>query len=59
QLQEAKKLISRTFDGIPIIGLSALKGNNTGEVVTEAYHHLNGPAYHLPSGSLELRSSPS
>lgn len=59
QLQEGKKLISRTFEGIPLVELSALKGNNTDEVVKHAYHHLNGASTSLaPSGSLELHSSP-
>ena len=59
QLQEGKKLISRTFEGIPLVELSALKGNNTDEVVKRAYHHLNGASTSIaPSGSLELNSSP-
>ena len=58
RLQEGKKLISRTFDGVPLVELSALKGNNTEEVVKQAYHHLNGSASLVPSASLELHSSP-
>ena len=58
QLEEGKKLISRTFEGVPLIELSALKGINTDEVVKEAYHHLNGSASPSPSSSLELPSSP-
>jgi GTP-binding protein HflX len=58
QLEEGKKLISRTFDGVPLVELSALKGNNTEEVVKQAYNHLNGSATFAPSGSLELHSSP-
>ena len=57
QLTEAKKLISRTFDEVPIIELSALKGTHTDDVVKEAYHHLNGSTMPAPTGSLELRSS--
>ena len=56
-LQEGKKLISRTFEGIPLVELSALKGNNTEEVVKQAYTHLNGSASLVPSSSLELHSS--
>ena len=44
RLQEGKKLISRTFEGIPLVELSALKGSNTEEAVKQAYHHLNGSA---------------
>jgi len=58
QLEEGKKLISRTFEGVPLIELSALKGINTEAVVKEAYHHLNGSASPTPSSSLELHSSP-
>jgi len=58
QLQEGRRLILRTFEGVPLVELSALKGNNTEEVVKEAYHHLNGSASFAPSGSLELHSSP-
>src|SRR5712692_8523652 len=58
RLEEGKKLISRTFKDIPLIELSALKGNNTEEVVKQAYHHLNGSASLVTSGSLELHSSP-
>jgi GTPase len=58
QLEEGRKLITRTFEGVPLIELSALKGINTDEVVKEAYHHLNGSASPTPSSSLELPSSP-
>ncbi len=56
QLEEAKKLISRTFEGAPLIELSALKGHHTADVAKEAYRHLNGSAIPGPSGSLELHS---
>jgi GTP-binding protein HflX len=58
QLQAGKKLISRTFEAVPVIELSALKGFNTNQVVAEAYHHLNGTTPFAHGGSLELRSSP-
>src|SRR6266704_431015 len=48
RLEEGKKLISRTFEGIPLVELSALKGNNTDEVVKQAYHHLNGASTSFP-----------
>lgn len=59
QLQEAKKLIARTFETTPMISLSALKGTNTNEVVDEVYHHLNGVPALAPTSSLELDSTPS
>lgn len=58
QIQDAKKLIGRTFSDAPIIELSALKGTHTDMVVREAYHHLNGSALPVSTSSLELRSSP-
>jgi GTP-binding protein HflX len=58
RLEEGRKLISRTFEGAPLVELSALKGNNTEEVVRQAYEHLNGAASLAPHGSLELHSSP-
>ncbi|HEX9429459.1 MAG TPA: hypothetical protein VF944_03705, partial [Candidatus Bathyarchaeia archaeon] len=58
KIQEGKKLISRAFEGVPLVELSALKGNNTEGVMKQAYHHLNGSASLAPSGSLELHSSP-
>ena len=58
QSLEAKKLISRTFEEVPIIELSALKGTRTEDVVKEAYHHLNGSGITASPGSLELRPSP-
>jgi len=42
QLREGQMLVSRVFPGIPQIALSALKGQNSQEVIRMGYQHLNG-----------------
>ncbi len=54
QLQEGKMLISRVFPGVPQIAISALKGQNTGEVVRLVYQQLNSG---VKTETLELPTS--
>ncbi|HZY94155.1 MAG TPA: GTPase HflX [Candidatus Bathyarchaeia archaeon] len=42
ELDEAKLLVDRVFPGVPTVSLSALKGQNTAQVLGLAYQHLNG-----------------
>jgi GTPase len=55
QLREGEKLVSRILPGTPQVALSALKGNNTGEVIRLGYEHLNNG---VEPSSLELGSAP-
>ena len=55
QLHEGEMLVSRIFPKTPRIALSALKGQNTQEVVRLGYQQLNGQD---GQKTLELRSSP-
>jgi len=42
ELDEAKELVERVFPGLPAVSLSALKGQNTTQVLGLAYQHLDG-----------------
>ncbi len=54
QLTVRTNLISRVFPGVLHVGISALKGKNTGEVVRLAYQQLNGADR---SETIEVRPS--
>jgi GTP-binding protein HflX len=51
QLREAEKLMARVFPGTPQVALSALKGQNTADVIRLGYEHLNNG---VEQKSLEL-----
>jgi GTPase len=55
QLREGEKLVARVFPSTPQVALSALKGENTAEVVRLGYEHLNSAVDQKP---LELGASP-
>jgi GTP-binding protein HflX len=54
QLEEGEKLVSRVFPGTLQVSLSALKGNNSEEVIRMGYQQLTGGIDHK---SLELSSA--